>query len=191
MGQHHIALDFSGLDKIGRTRQAQEAAKDFCQGEHGPENENASHGRTDTAEGKQPPAYHNIAQAKAEREELARTYAAQQENMRRAGRLRGEITKDIKAGQDPYLILLKALDCVSRMTGDRVFYEQNEAQLRITYGALGYITPIEQDLQAARERLARLLEGQTPAADPDRRANLDEAIRSHRELIEQLEAQLH
>jgi hypothetical protein len=135
MGQQDIALDFSGLEDIGRTRRAQEAAKDFDQGELSLEKENTSQGRTDTAEGK-PPTYHRIDQAKAEREALNKAYQEQQENIRRAGNLRGEITRGVRAGQDPGELLLKALECISLMTGDRVFYEQNRQDLANLFGVI-------------------------------------------------------
>lgn len=41
----------------------------------------------------------------------------------------GKDHKRDPGGEDPYKLLLMALDCVSRMTGDRAFYEQNKAQL--------------------------------------------------------------
>ena len=135
MGQQDIALDFSGLENIGRTRRAQEAVKDFNQGEHGPEKENALQGHTDTAEA-MPPAYHKIDQAKAEREALNKAYQEQQENIRRAGSLRAEISKGVRAGQDPGELLLKALECISLMTGDRVFYEQNRQDLVNLFGVI-------------------------------------------------------
>jgi hypothetical protein len=51
------------------------------------------------------------------------------ENISRSQHLRAEINKDIKAGADTQSILLKALECIYRMTGDSVFYDTNKKAL--------------------------------------------------------------
>lgn len=52
-----------------------------------------------------------------------------QENIIKAGQLRNEINKGIAAGEDTAGLLLKALECISRMTGDQAFYTVNKRKL--------------------------------------------------------------
>lgn len=52
-----------------------------------------------------------------------------QENIRRSQHIRAEINKDIKQGKDPKAILIKAIECISLLTGDKLFYNQNKAAL--------------------------------------------------------------
>ena len=61
-------------------------------------------------------------------------YAAHQDAIRKAGQLTNEITKGIQAGQNPLNLLLKAIKCISLMTGDNLFYEQNKSDLKNIYG---------------------------------------------------------
>ena len=111
------------------------------------------------------------------------------ENTKKAGTLRAEILKDLGAGKAPLDILLKALDCISRMTGDSTLYDQGKEDIRTIYGrGLQERAPLEQELKEARERLARLNRAelrQTVTADEEQR--LKGAIRAHQELIAELE----
>lgn len=52
-------------------------------------------------------------------------YRHVQENIRKSSQLRSKINKDIQAGANHYSVLLDAIQCISLMTGDTVFYEQN------------------------------------------------------------------
>lgn len=47
------------------------------------------------------------------------------DNIRLSETLRCKINKDIQAGADTYSLLLDAIKCISLMTGDTVFYNQN------------------------------------------------------------------
>ena len=47
------------------------------------------------------------------------------ENIKASERLRCKINKDFIAGVDHELILKDAIECISLMTGDTVFYNQN------------------------------------------------------------------
>lgn len=53
-----------------------------------------------------------------------------QNNIKKSQFLRAEINKDIKENKDYKDILLKAIECISKMTGDKLFYIQNEAALK-------------------------------------------------------------
>lgn len=52
-----------------------------------------------------------------------------QDNIIKAGQLRGEISRGIAAGEDTAGLLLKALECISCMTGDQVFYTVTKRKL--------------------------------------------------------------
>lgn len=73
--------------------------------------------------------YNRLQREQKEREKIRQVYAEYQDNIRKAGQLRGDINKDIAAGADPYSILLKAIECISLMTGDKDFYTVNKKQI--------------------------------------------------------------
>lgn len=52
------------------------------------------------------------------------------ENIKRSERLRSKINKDFIAGVDHELILKDCIECISLMTGDSVFYNQNKKYLK-------------------------------------------------------------
>lgn len=145
----------------------------------------------------QPAHTHQLDQVKQERERTREMYATYQENIQRAGELRSDILKGIQTGEDPLALLLRAIECISLMTGDSTIYTQSKADILAVYGwGLGEPAPLEQDLEEARERLARLesivvnAEG-LPEQERDRtERRLQNAIRQHRELIERLEQTL-
>lgn len=72
---------------------------------------------------KPPVSKENVTEAIQER--VAGLYKDQAERIRVSERLRIEITKGLNNGKDPSSILLTALECISLMTGDKLFYEQN------------------------------------------------------------------
>lgn len=53
------------------------------------------------------------------------------ENIKVSERLRAKINKDIAAGEPMEGILKDCLKCISLMTGDTVFYEQNIKKIKI------------------------------------------------------------
>jgi len=64
--------------------------------------------------------------AHMEREKSSRElYKKMADNIRRSELLRSKINKDVQAGADHYSLLVDALKCISLMTGDDLFYEQN------------------------------------------------------------------
>jgi len=65
-----------------------------------------------------------------ELDKKTRDYQAERaEACQRSECLRAEINNDIQAGEDPLKILLKAVECISLVTGDDVFNEQNRKLL--------------------------------------------------------------
>jgi hypothetical protein len=64
------------------------------------------------------------------REKSRKAYANYQKNILKSGGLRSEITKDIYEGKDLSIILLKAIECISLMTNDKLFYSSNKDKLK-------------------------------------------------------------
>ena len=61
-------------------------------------------------------------------------YSEYQENIKHAGELRTDIIKGIKRAEEPADLLLKAIECISLMTGDRALYIQAEQDIQTIYG---------------------------------------------------------
>jgi hypothetical protein len=55
-------------------------------------------------------------------ERAKEAYREYQDNIKRSGTLRAEITKGIVAGEDPQETLIKCIECISLMTGDKAYF---------------------------------------------------------------------
>jgi len=133
-----------------------------------------------------------IAQYKQEQAEHERTlaiYREYQHNIKESGSLRTAILKGAKAGEPPVALLLKAVKCISLMTGDTVFYSQLEGDIKSIYGAgLLEPEPLKIEIQETQERLQKLqkaLERDTETADSKER--IKRAIEAHKARISQLQ----
>lgn len=71
------------------------------------------------------PRYVKLEQDHKDLLEMRKNIKKQAENIRKSEHLRCEIYKGVKAGADHTTLLLMALECISSMTGDTVFYRQN------------------------------------------------------------------
>ena len=127
----------------------------------------------------------NVAEALQER--LAANYKRQQEHIRKAGQLRADINKGIQAGEPVYKVLLKAIECISLMTGDRVFYDMNKNNLQTIYGILGEPEVIAVERQDVEQRLKRLMAAYEKEKDPGAKQRIKAAIKAHEEKIKTLE----
>lgn len=136
---------------------------------------------------------HRLDREKEERARLREMYSTYQENIRRSGGCRSDILKGMKRGEAPLALLLKALECISLMTGDTVILEQGKADITAIYGwGLGEVAPLQTQLEEARTRLARLTgreprEDLPPAGYRNAEQRIQAAIREHETLIESLE----
>lgn len=120
-------------------------------------------------------------------ERLAATYKKQQENIKKSEQLRAEINKNIQAGEPVYKVLLKAIECISLMTGDRVFYDMNKNNLQTIYGILGEPEVIAVERQDVEQRLKRLMAAYEKEKDPGAKQRIKAAIKAHEEKIKTLE----
>ena len=57
-------------------------------------------------------------------------YGKLADNIKVSEQLRCKINKDVKQGAEVFDLLIDAIKCISLMTGDTVFYEQNSKALR-------------------------------------------------------------
>lgn len=136
-------------------------------------------------------ALRRLESEKKEREQHRQVYATYQENMKRAGMLRTDITKGIETGEEPIAILLKAIECISLMTGDTIIYTQSKEAILAIYGwGLSQPAPLSIELEEAKQRLARLTRPELKDSPPDAQKRIERAVKSHRDLIETIEREI-
>ena len=73
------------------------------------------------------------AQREAEAKQMA-VWKAYQEAIVKAGHLASDITKGIQAGEKIEVLLLKAIECISLITDDKLFYDLNKNNIKNIYG---------------------------------------------------------
>ena len=139
-------------------------------------------------------AWHRrIDREKEDRAKATQMYKAYQNNIKKAGGIRTEIIKGLNAGEDPLDLLLKAVECISLLTGDTAIYTQGRETIQAVYGwGLRRPAPLKLELEEARERLSLLtrpglLEANITEGEHTR---IQTAIKAHRELIEGLEREI-
>ena len=120
-------------------------------------------------------------------ERLAAAYKKQQENVKKSERLRAEINKGIQAEEPIYKVLLKAIECISLMTGDKLFYDMNKSNLQTIYGILGEPAAIEIERQEVEQRLKRLMAAYEQEQPADAKQRIKNAIKAHQEKLEKLQ----
>lgn len=118
---------------------------------------------------------------------LAAGYKAQQENIRKAGQLRAEINKGVQAGEPIYKVLLKAIECISLMTGEKLFYDMNKENLQTIYGILGDPEAIEIERQEVQQRLNNLKAAYEGEEAPDAKRRIQNAIKAHEDKLNKLQ----
>ena len=136
-------------------------------------------------------AMYRLESEKKDREHARQMYATYQQNIRRAGILRSDIAKGLKTGEDPLAILLKAIECISLMTGDTVMYIQSKEDLRAVYGwGMRQQEPLKAELEETQRRLAMLTRPELKDSPPDVQKRIERAIQAHMELIKRLEREI-
>lgn len=142
-----------------------------------PHNQGETSSRANTS----PKRYLTIEREKQDHERAIEVYREYQENIKKSGMLRADILKTIKEGVDPYNLLLKAIECISLMTGDPYYYKQGKEDIRAIYKALGYKAPAEQEAQEVQERLDNLNRALEKEIDPADKQRIIKAIQAHEE----------
>lgn len=88
---------------------------------------------------------------------------------------RTSILKGIQAGEPAAKLLLLAVDCIGRITGDSVFAAQSRADLVTVYGKA-----LQIELEGIQARLAMLTRPELDAEPEDSRRRIQAAIRAHK-----------
>ena len=125
-------LDFRALDNIPMKR----AIKDFSEPKDATAGNLAIQAEKPATEEKRAPQeqkYTAIDRVSQERAKLREAYSFFAKNKRQAGELRSDILQGIKRREDPLDLLLKAVECISLMTGDRALYSQCKADISNAY----------------------------------------------------------
>ena len=122
----------------------------------------------------------------AQRTENARSLAICQEynaNRAKSGQLTAEILKGLNAGESPYILLMKAAECIGLLTGEtRVFSQSVKDKITEIYGqGLTDSRALEIELADVRQRLAMLTRPEL-----EQTANIKNAVRAHKEREQQI-----
>ena len=193
-----MELDFRGLNSIAGAEFEEPQKKDPVitpqAGQNGAGEGNNTPASQKPAEGREM-ALNGMSglQREAERrtaalETAADVYKRWQRDAIATAQLQSEILKGVKTGEGIYSLFLKACKAISLTTDNSLFYNQIAADIPAIYGAgLLEAEPIEIELQATRERLARLREAEERETQANTRKRIQTAIRAHTERIEELE----
>lgn len=193
-----MELDFSKLNKLGfldfeDTTEAPETALEATKTE--PQGEVSTLDLKPLEMASKAPEGQELAYIKLTREKEGRArlqevvYRDYQSNIKKSEGLRTQILKGAVTGEAPIALLLKACQCISSMTGDRIFSEQVEKDLKAIYGeALLETEPLEWELDEVKKRLDRLQQALQRGLAPEDRQRVERAIEAHRKKARELEA---
>lgn len=119
-------------------------------------------------------------------EQARAVYRAYQENILKAGTLRSEILKGLYQGESTAVLLLKALEVISCMTGEDLTYQIAKDTLMTVYGEV--LRQPDSLKVAGAEVQKRLvcLENALQGADGTERERILQAIKAHKEKLAQL-----
>lgn len=128
----------------------------------------------------------------AEQERALQICREYQDNIKKSGSAQAFILKGIKAGENPYKLLLAACECIGRLTSNRAFKEQASADIEDIAGK-GLLQPeaLEIELEGIQSRLAMLTRPELEREPEDSRRRIAAAIRAHRQRAGEIEKLLH
>ena len=113
-------------------------------------------------------------------------YKAYQENILKAGTLQSEILKGLYQGESTAVLLLKALEVISYMTGETVTYQVAKDTLMTVYGEVLRQPDSLEVARAEAQKQLECLENALQGADGTERERILQAIKAHRKKLEQL-----
>lgn len=139
-----------------------------------------------------PPLIYNPISSQREAEERHKAvYAAHQDAICKAGQCRADINKGILSGESPFDLLLKAIECISLMTGEKLFYSQNREQIKAIYGAgLLEVLPLEWELDEVQQRLKMLTRPELDNEPEESKRRIQTAVKAHNDRVLYLQAQI-
>lgn len=179
-----MELDFSKLDGLGSPEKPVEAPKKA----KGAIISKTQEERLERElEGKKSKLQRKADQKKEQLEKSAHVFKEYQKNKRLSGELMATITKGAKKGEDIYKLFLKAIEALSLLNNDRMFYENNRHAIKVVYGiGLGESEPLRLEMEDTQNRLERLLEGLERADREEDRERIKTAVEAHRARLETL-----
>ena len=119
-------------------------------------------------------------------EQARAVYKAYQDNILKSGTLQSEILKGLYQGESTAVLLLKALEVISCMTGENLTYQIAKDTLMTVYGeVLRQPDALEVAGAEVRKRL-ECLENALQGADGTERERILQAIKAHKEKLAQL-----
>lgn len=119
-------------------------------------------------------------QNKAQIDHSLEVYRKYQENTVKSGQLQTDILKGATAGESIYTLFLKAVQAISLMTSNPLFYSQLQEDIVAIYGAgLLEPEPLKMELEAVEGRLRKLREASTRGEPDYNQRNIARAIQAH------------
>lgn len=128
---------------------------------------------------------------KRDHEQSVQVYREYQQNIKLTDSTQAEILKGLRTGEDPVGLLLKAIEAISRMTGNKHFYTQARGDLISIYGeALLYPLPLQWQIDEGMERMQKMLEALSREQEPDSRDRIEASLKTMYQKIEKQQALL-
>lgn len=181
------SLAFMGFSEIPPEKQPSKTPLEPEPNKSPPTTENALQGQLEGLQGI-PILQREADVIKKERERAVAVYGEYQKNIKLSEQLQTDILKGVKRGEDIYSLFLKAVQVISLMTSNTVFYSQLNDDIRAIYGAgLSEPKPLELELEEVETRLQRLREvSQRGAETEDSLQRIERAIQAHEDRTRQL-----
>lgn len=130
-------------------------------------------------------------QARKELENHLDIMKKHQENTKKSTALQAEILKGIKKGEAEAVLLLKAVEAISLMTGNELFFLQASEDLRAIYGRGLQSAPLlAVELEGLETRLNRLRDAEGRETDANTRKRIRGAITEHEREIKHVQSLL-
>ena len=128
---------------------------------------------------------------KRDHEQSVQVYREYQKNIKLTDSTQAEILKGLRTGEDPVGLLLKAIEAISLMTGNKHFYTQARGDLISIYGeALLYPLPLQWQIDEGMERMGKMLEALSREQDPTSRERIEASLKTLYQKIEKQQALL-
>lgn len=125
---------------------------------------------------------------RADHERCLRVYKTYLENKKASSQLQSEIRKGVRAGADPSLLLLKAVEAIARMTNDQLLYEEVKRDLLKIHGeVLLSPVPLSLELEAVEKRLTLLQQAVEQETSTDGKYRIQAAIKAHKAEADRLQ----
>ena len=128
---------------------------------------------------------------KRDHEREIQVYKDHQEAIKATSEAQAAILKGLRSGADPVGLLLQAIEAISKMTGNKLFYTQARGDLIAIYGeAMLEPLPIQWEIDETMQRFEKILAAMSREHDPDAQARIEAAAKAHYAKLERLQALL-